>query len=561
MDKPLEGAVESDGAGARKGRGKKRGVDRRQNVLQRQQQNGIQQNSFVVQAVSVTERMLQDLPPPSVHDSNSQFNNSSTNQKFNVVDVLANQPCNMSVEAAQNVTRDVAEVKEDETGEGDAKRKRDSDEDSNDTDKKRISISHEGRAGNEMKDHAVLNVVPSGVDMSQVLPTSKMPSWFHADTISTVEMKYISDIIMPNGGLYEPNLSGDDSVAARAATQKDGQKYLTVRNSVVHLYHHSPSTCLTATECRRKIAGDVSYIIRVHEFLDVFGVINYSPEIKNVVRNPKSSIFYSTCPDDIVAGKLKQEKPLTTEEISRKTNKSMWNSQLDQVLLNAVTASMTEGEDSSSDSAMEVEGSSHEVGGINWSRIANVVATQADEKRQMQFTSVACLVRFTEMTLGNLSADVVMPGSSSISNRVDKYVASGSSVSKHVRSLASVVTSTAAEHLDMPKLQALARSIQTSVQNFNLPVAAGAALTTGTAVVVSAAENAAASKLSQAESHLDEYISLRLSVLEKKMELVGDIEDALLIEKDRVELDRHDLQVERAQHASFVQAETQMNLF
>jgi hypothetical protein len=80
-------------------------------------------------------------------------------------------------------------------------------------------------------------------------------------------------------------------------------------------------------------------------------------------------------------------------------------------------------------------------------------------------------------------------------------------------------------------------------------------------MVVSAAESSAAKKVSQAESHLDDYIALRLSVLEKKMELVGDIEDALLIEKDRVELDHHDLQVERAQHASFVQAESQMNLF
>ena len=66
----------------------------------------------------------------------------------------------------------------------------------------------------------------------------------------------------------------------------------------------------------------------------------------------------------------------------------------------------------------------------------------------------------------------------------------------------------------------------------------------------SAAQAAAKDKVSQAETYLDDYISLRLSVLEKKMELVGDIEDALLLEKGRAELDRHDLQVQRAQHAA-----------
>ena len=66
----------------------------------------------------------------------------------------------------------------------------------------------------------------------------------------------------------------------------------------------------------------------------------------------------------------------------------------------------------------------------------------------------------------------------------------------------------------------------------------------------SAAQQASMNKLCQAEGHLDDYISLRLSVLEKKVELVGDIEDALIVERERLELDRHDLQVQRAQHAA-----------
>lgn len=88
-----------------------------------------------------------------------------------------------------------------------------------------------------------------------------------------------------------------------------------------------------------------------------------------------------------------------------------------------------------------------------------------------------------------------------------------------------------------------------------------AALSTGAALVSSAAQAEAVAHIARAESCLDDYISLRLAVLEKRMGLVGDIEDALQVERERAELDRHDLQVERAQHASFVQAETQMSMF
>jgi hypothetical protein len=76
-------------------------------------------------------------------------------------------------------------------------------------------------------------------------------------------------------------------------------------------------------------------------------------------------------------------------------------------------------------------------------------------------------------------------------------------------------------------------------------------------MVSSAAQAAGEKKLAQAESFLDDYISLRLSVLEKKMTLVGDIEDALLLERERLEGDRHDLQVERAQHAASVAQQQQ----
>lgn len=435
MDKPFEGgAAEAESAGgsvsasARKGRGKKRGIDRRQSGLQRQQQNGIQQNSVVLQAVSATERMLQDLPPPSVHDAASQFNNWNheagaphSGHSLNVVDVMANQPCQMSVEAAQDVTRQQVKTEGEEDG-GDAqqgtKRKREGSEAGPGHDQegggesslcKRAALNpaiQDNLAAGGLMDRAVLNDPPASSDVSsQLLLTSPlMPVWFIGDSISSVEMKYVADLIVSSS---EPL----DSDSVFALTQKSGQRYLAVRNSIVHLYHHNPNVFLTATECRRKLAGDVSYIIRIHDFLDTFGVINYSPELKSVVRNPKSSIFYSSCPGNV------PQAGNSSSEFSPKSKPNMWSEKLDQALLEAVTAAMSavsstaQTMDVDIDDETGVEGVSHEVGGVNWSRVAEEVAARAEERRRAQFTSVACLVRFTEMTLGSSAAtDSEVPG-------------------------------------------------------------------------------------------------------------------------------------------------------
>ena len=193
-------------------------------------------------------------------------------------------------------------------------------------------------------------------------------------------MKYIPDIVLSNSS----------------------QKYLPIRNSIVHLYHQSTNSFLTATECRRKIAGDVAYIVRVHEFLDAFGVINYNPEIKVAFRNPKSAIFYSTCPSG-ASTSHKQLHKIEKESLKQ----SMWNDQLDTILMQAVTSALGSGNASFDDAA-------HEVGGINWQQVATAVASQVEEQKQMQFTSVACLVRFTEMSLGEApgvaSVKSVLPG-------------------------------------------------------------------------------------------------------------------------------------------------------
>jgi hypothetical protein len=88
------------------------------------------------------------------------------------------------------------------------------------------------------------------------------------------------------------------------------------------------------------------------------------------------------------------------------------------------------------------------------------------------------------------------------------------------------------------------------------------ALASGAAVVSSAIDQALQSKLGTAEALLDDYLSARLLALEEKVslpllslssqpasqiQLVSAIEKGLDVERERIELDRRDIQIQRAQ--------------
>lgn len=47
------------------------------------------------------------------------------------------------------------------------------------------------------------------------------------------------------------------------------------RNFMVNTYRLNPSEYLTFTACRRNLCGDVCAILRVHNFLETWGLINY----------------------------------------------------------------------------------------------------------------------------------------------------------------------------------------------------------------------------------------------------------------------------------------------
>lgn len=56
---------------------------------------------------------------------------------------------------------------------------------------------------------------------------------------------------------------------------KSPEIYMAYRNFMIDTYRLNPTEYLTSTACRRNLAGDVCSIMRVHAFLEQWGLINY----------------------------------------------------------------------------------------------------------------------------------------------------------------------------------------------------------------------------------------------------------------------------------------------
>ena len=57
---------------------------------------------------------------------------------------------------------------------------------------------------------------------------------------------------------------------------KNPETYMNYRNFIIKLYRENTSSYLSATECRKKLPGDICSILRLHGFLEHWGLINFS---------------------------------------------------------------------------------------------------------------------------------------------------------------------------------------------------------------------------------------------------------------------------------------------
>ena len=88
-----------------------------------------------------------------------------------------------------------------------------------------------------------------------ILPSYSM--WFDMNEIHAIEKKSLPEWF--NG----------------RNRSKTPQTYKDCRDFMVNTYRLNPPEYLTFTACRRNLCGDVCAIMRVHQFLETWGLINY----------------------------------------------------------------------------------------------------------------------------------------------------------------------------------------------------------------------------------------------------------------------------------------------
>ncbi|XP_045483137.1 SWI/SNF complex subunit SMARCC1-like [Harmonia axyridis] len=85
-------------------------------------------------------------------------------------------------------------------------------------------------------------------------------TWFDYDSINELEKRSLSEFFNSRNKSKTPEV------------------YLAYRNFMIDTYRLNPTEYLTSTACRRTLAGDVCAIMRIHAFLEQWGLINYQLE-------------------------------------------------------------------------------------------------------------------------------------------------------------------------------------------------------------------------------------------------------------------------------------------
>lgn len=210
----------------------------------------------ILESITVTEKMMQDVLPPLL----DPILDTAT-----VVDMFIGNECQLT-----SVKYGSQRVKESSSSEA-IEHEADAPEvpESQITDEPPVPpIKRKADVLTETPVESTGNAVPSVVKVKKEKSAGKkgsfqsqlkLPSWYNSESLNALEIRYLPDFF-----------------ANDADRLKNSPEYFRVRNYIVSLYAHNPSVYLSATDCRRKLSGDVCVVLRIHSFLDAFGVINFN---------------------------------------------------------------------------------------------------------------------------------------------------------------------------------------------------------------------------------------------------------------------------------------------
>merc|ERR1712038_1314838 len=127
-------------------------------------------------------------------------------------------------------------------------------------------------------------------------------AWFDYNSIHSIEKRHLPEFFNSKNRSKTPEI------------------YLSYRNFMIDTYRLNPTEYLTSTACRRNLAGDVCAIMRVHAFLEQWGLINYQVEMDSrptLMGPPPTSHFHILA--DTPAGLQGINPPKTAQSSAART--------------------------------------------------------------------------------------------------------------------------------------------------------------------------------------------------------------------------------------------------
>ena len=129
-------------------------------------------------------------------------------------------------------------------------------------------------------------------------------AWFDYNSIHSIEKRALPEFFSSDNESKTPEI------------------YVGYRNFMIDTYRLSPVEYLSATAVRRNLAGDVCSILRVHAFLEQWGLVNYqvdSDSKPTPIGPPATSHFHllADTPSGIQPVALQKRKNLSTESTTK----------------------------------------------------------------------------------------------------------------------------------------------------------------------------------------------------------------------------------------------------
>uniref|UniRef100_A0A914Y2N9 Uncharacterized protein n=1 Tax=Panagrolaimus superbus TaxID=310955 RepID=A0A914Y2N9_9BILA len=114
------------------------------------------------------------------------------------------------------------------------------------------------------------------IEQTNYIVIPSYASWFDYNAINVIEKKGVPEFF------------------SALNKSKTPEVYMYIRNFMIDCYRLNPMEYLSATSCRRNLSGDVCAILRVHAFLEQWGLINWQVDPSNIpapVGPPSTSHF------------------------------------------------------------------------------------------------------------------------------------------------------------------------------------------------------------------------------------------------------------------------------